>query len=183
MPGTAHAAVPDTSAGELRSRYVLIATRPAPVVVVLGVLAAVIAASATYHAALAAGLTGYSTRGELPPGSGLEPAGFVAIWLAAAILVGAAAGNARIGGWPVVAAVTALAVAVAVARYYSPEPYYLNAHDRISDHYPGTRIAVLVVLAVAAAAITRIRPRVGAPFAAAVLVLCADTLAGEGYNH
>lgn len=170
-------------AGAVRSRHVLTATRPAPVVVLLGVLAAVTAASAAYEAALALRLTEYSTRGEPPPGSGLELAGFVAMLLAAAILVGAAAGNARAGGWPVIAAVTALAVAAAVARYYSPEPYYLNTHDRISDHYPGTRVAVLVVLAVAAAAIARIRPRVGAPFAAAVLVLCAVTLAGEGYNH
>jgi hypothetical protein len=137
---------------------VLTTARPAPAAVVLGVLAAVIAASAAYEAALAVGLTGYSVRGEAPPGSGLEPAGLVAIWLAAAILVGAAVGNARTGGWPVIVSVTALAVTVTVARYYSPEPYYLNTHDRIADHYPGSRIAVLLVLAAAAAAMARIRP-------------------------
>jgi hypothetical protein len=159
------------------------APRPAPAVVVLGVLAAVIAASATYDAALALGLTEYSSRGEPPPGYGLGLAGFVAIWLAAVLLVGAAAGNARIGGWPAIAAVTALAVAAAVARYDSPEPYYLTTHDRIADHYPGSRMAILVVLAAAAAAIARIRPRIGAPLAAAVLVLCAATIAGESTNH
>ena len=157
--------------------------RPAPAVIVLGVLAAVIAASAAYEAALAFGVTEYSARGELPPGSGLEPAGFVAIWLAALILVGAAAGNARLGGWPAVASVTALAIAAAVARYYAPEPYYLNTHDRIADHCPGSRIALLIILAAAAAALARFRPRAGAAFAAVVLVLCAVTLAGEGYNH
>jgi hypothetical protein len=184
VPGAAHAAVPGTPAGAVRSRHVLATVRPAPAVVILGVIAAVIAASAAYEAALALGLTAYSARGEAPPGSGgLELAGLVAIWLAAAILMGAAAANARIGGWPVIAAVTALAAAAAVARYYAPEPYYLNTHDRIADHYPGTRVAALVVLAAAAAAIARIRPRAGAPIAAAVLVLCAVTLAGEGYNH
>ncbi len=183
MPGTAHAAVPGTSAGAVRSRHVLASVRPAPTVVVLGVLAAVIAASAAYEAALAFGLTEYSARGEPPPGSGLEPAGLVAIWLAAPVLVGAAAGNARLGGWPAIASVTALAVAVAVARHYAPEPYHLNMHDRIADHYPGSRIAALIVLAAAVAAIARIRPRAGAPLAAVVLVLSAATISGEGTNH
>jgi hypothetical protein len=162
---------------------VLTISRPAPAVVGLGVLAAVIAASAAYEAALAFGLTEYSARGEPPRGSGLELAGLVAIWLAALVLVGAAAGNARLGGWPAVVSVTALAVAVAVARYYAPEPYYLNTHDRIADHYPGSRIAVLIVLTAAIAAIARIRPRAGAPLAAVVLVLCAATISGEGTNH
>jgi hypothetical protein len=49
--------------------------RPAPVVVVLSVLGAIIAASAAYEAALAFGLTEYSVRGEPPPGDGLELAG------------------------------------------------------------------------------------------------------------
>jgi hypothetical protein len=44
-------------------------------------------------------------------------------------------------------------------------------------------MAILVVLAAAAAAIARIRPRIGAPLAAAVLVLCAATIAGESTNH
>jgi hypothetical protein len=157
-------------------------TRPPPALVVLGVLAAVIAASALYEAALAIGLTAYSPRGERPAGSGLEPAGLVAIWLAALVILGAAAGNARLG-WPAIAAVTALAVAVAAARYYAPDPYYLNTNDRIADHYPGSRIGILVVLASAAAAVARIRPRIGAPLAAAVLVFCAATLADEGYNN
>jgi hypothetical protein len=157
--------------------------RPAPAVVVLGALAAVIAASAAYEAALALGLTEYSGRGEPPPGSWLELAGLVAIWLAVMTLVGAAAGNARLGGWAAIASVTALSVAVAVARYYAPEPYYLNTHDRIAHHYPGSRIAMLVVLAAATTAVARIRPRIGAPIAAAVLVLCAAAIGGEGTNH
>jgi hypothetical protein len=157
--------------------------RPAPVVVVLSAIAAVRAASAAYHAALALGLTEYSARGEPPPGNGLVPAGLVAIWLAAAVLVGAAVGNARIGGWPAIAVLTALAVTMAAARYYSPDTYYLNTNDRIADHYPGGRIAVLVVLAAVATAIARSRPRVGAPIAAAVMVLCAATLADEGYTN
>ena len=39
---------------------------------------------------------------------------------------------------------------------------------------------MLVVLAAVATTIARIRPRVGAPIAAAVMVLCAATLADEG---
>jgi hypothetical protein len=168
VPGTARAAVPGSSAGAVRSRHVFTTARPAPAVVAVSVTAAVIAASAAYNAALAAGLTGYSARGEAPPGQGLGLAGFVVMWLAAAILAGAAAGNARIGGWPVIAAVTALAVATVVARYYSPDAYHLNTDDRIGDHYPGTRIAVLAALAA---------------IAAVDLVLCAVVVSGEGYNN
>jgi len=83
----------------------------------------------------------------------------------------------------VICAVSALAVMAVVTRFYSPDPYYLNTHDRIADHYPGSRIAMLAVLAAAATVIARIRPRIGAPIAAAVLVLCAATLADEGYNN
>ena len=162
---------------------VLPAMRSAPVVVVLSVMAAVMAASTAYHAALALGLSGYSVWGEPPPGNGLVLAGLVATWLAAAILVGAAAVNARIGGWPAIAVMTVLAVAMAVARYYSPDTYYLNTNDRIADHYPGGRIAVLVVLAALTTAIARFRPRAGAPLAALVMVLCAVTLADEGYGN
>jgi hypothetical protein len=175
--------VPGTSAGAVRSRHVFTTARPAPAVVAVSVTAAVIAASAAYNAALALGLTGYSARGEAPPGQGLGLAGFVAMWLAAAILAGAAAGNARIGGRPVIAAVTALAVATVVARYYSPDAYHLNTDERIADHYPGTRIAMLAALAAIAAAIARLRPRAGATLAAVDLVLCAVVVSGEGYNN
>jgi hypothetical protein len=157
--------------------------RPAPVVVVLSLTAAVMAASAAYHVALALGLSAYSARGDPPSGNGLVLAGLVAVWLAAGVLVGAAAWGARVGGWPVIAGLTALAVTMAVARYYSPDAYYLNTNDRIADHYPGGRIAALVVLAAVATTIARIRPRVGAPVAAAVMVLCAATLADEGYGN
>jgi hypothetical protein len=67
---------------------VLTTARPAPALVALSVIAAVIAASAAYDAALAVGLTEYSARGEAPPGQGLGLAGFLAMLLAAAILVG-----------------------------------------------------------------------------------------------
>jgi len=42
---------------------------------------------------------------------------------------------------------------------------------------------VLVVLAAVATAIARVRPRVGAPIAAAVMALCAVTLADESYHN
>jgi hypothetical protein len=175
--------VPGTSAGAVRSPHVFTSARPAPAVVAMSVIAAVIAASAAYDAALALGLTEYSARGEAPPGQGLGLAGFLAMWLAAAVLVAATAGNARIGGWPVIATVTALAVGAVVARYYSPDAYYLNTHDRISDHYPGTRIAALAALAAIAAAIARLRPRAGATLAAVDLLLCSVVVSGEGYNN
>jgi len=120
--------------------------RPAPVVVVLSAAAAVMAASAAYHVALALGLTAYSARGDPPSGDGLVLAGLGAVWLAAGVLVGAGAWDARIGGWPAIAGLTALAVTMVVARYYSPDAYC-------------------------------------APVAAAVMVLCAATLADEGYGN
>jgi hypothetical protein len=47
-----------------------------------------------------------------------------------------------------------------LARHVLPD-----TNDRIADHYPGGRVAVLVVLA------------------ALVMVLCAVTLADEGYGN
>jgi hypothetical protein len=55
------------------------ATRPSPIIVVTGVVAAVIAASTAYHVALAVGLTEYSARGAPPPGDGLVLAGLLAV--------------------------------------------------------------------------------------------------------
>jgi hypothetical protein len=98
------------------------ATRPSPIIVVTGVVAAVIAASTAYHVALAVGLTEYSARGAPPPGDGLVLAGLLAVCLAAMILVVAVVANARIEGRWTLAALTALAAALAVARYYSPDP-------------------------------------------------------------
>lgn len=42
---------------------------------------------------------------------------------------------------------------------------------------------MLVVLAALTTAIARFRPRAGAPLAALVMVLCAVTLADEGYGN
>jgi hypothetical protein len=83
----------------------------------------------------------------------------------------------------VTAAVTALAVATVVGRYYSPDAYYLNTHERIAGHYLGTRIAALAVLGVIAAATAPLRPRAGAALAAVDLALCAVVVSGEGYNN
>src|SRR6185437_8033348 len=145
VPGTASRGARHLALA-VRSQRVLPAMRPAPVVVVLSAVAAVMAASAAYHLALALGLTAYSARSDPPSGNGLVLAGLGAVWLAAGVLVGAGAWDARIGGWPAIAGLTALAVTMVVARYYSPDAYC-------------------------------------APVAAAVMVLCAATLADEGYGN
>ncbi len=146
-------------------------------------VAAVIAASTAYHVALAVGLTAYSARGAPPPGDGLVLAGFLALCLGAMVPVVASVANARIESRWTLAALTALAVALVVARYYSPDPYYLNTDGRIADHYPGSRIAAVIVLSAAVTLIGRRSPRIGIALVAVVMVLCAATLSDEGYGN
>src|SRR6185312_5337729 len=67
VPGTASRGARHLALA-VRSQRVLPAMRPAPVVVVLSAVAAVMAASAAYHLAL--GLTAYSARSDPPSGNG-----------------------------------------------------------------------------------------------------------------
>jgi hypothetical protein len=155
-------------------------------------LTAVIGASTAYHIALAAGWLNYSARGAPPPGHQLVPAGFVSLLLSPILLMAASLVSKLLEGDPptsglwtrrAVDGLLVAGIALVVARYYAPDTYYLNQDERIADHYPGGRIVGLVLLAAVGIAIGRRWPRTKAPVTAALMVLCAVVMGGEGYGH
>src|SRR5438105_2633060 len=104
-------------------------------------LTTVIAASTAYQTALAVGWLNYSARGVPPPGHLLVSAGFVSLLLSAILLMAAPLvslaleGEAATSGlrtrWAVEGLMVA-GIALVLARYYTPDTYYLNEHERIS---------------------------------------------------
>jgi hypothetical protein len=155
-------------------------------------LTTVIAASTAYHAALAVGWLNYSARGVPPPGHQLVLAGFLSLLLSAIFLVAASlvsvaldgdSPKSALGGQLALEGLTIAGIALVLARYYTPDPYYLNVNERIADHYPGDRIAELVLLAAAGVGVGRRWPRVKALVTAVLMCLCAVVMSGEGYGH
>jgi hypothetical protein len=161
-----------------------VGVRAAPFVVAL---TAVILAGAAYELADAAG---WISLGNLP-GEGPTGEGAVIVAAFAAMLVGgiyaALLAIPRTGtppGWPWVLLPLAAGGFVG-ARYYAFDPYYLPELRRVSygGGISGIWIVVILALSALAAALIHRRGRIGLPFVALVLVVCAFTALFERAGH
>ena len=153
-------------------------------VVALAVLV-MLAAATAYEAAIALQVVSAGDEpGEEPFGRGLV---FGAALLA---LLGAAFWFAILAARPsppadtVVASIGPAAAAFLVARFYSFDPYFAPTLRRFSEGVVAAPwVYAVVALALVAAALVRIRPRVGLGLTSPVLVLLALTALATGVGH
>jgi hypothetical protein len=163
--------------------------------------------AAGYQAALVFDVISWGHRRQLPPGHGIvSPTVLVMIVAGGALVVTRAleslaeATDGRDPTLPpassesprfslqrrtIVPLLSLAAIAVVVLGYYAPDPYYLNTGGSVADGgtVPRTQIALAVVLSVAAALVSYVRPRPGLVLTAVALWLNAAVLAHEGYGH
>lgn len=116
--------------------------------------------------------------------------GLVALTVLLAFLIGIVASAScafrRDTEWRSVAPLVApAAVAFVAARFYTFDSYYLPTLRRISDGgmVAGRWIVALVVMALIASALSKLRPRLGVFVTSIVLVLGAYTAMIEGTGH
>jgi hypothetical protein len=150
------------------------------------ILVAVLAAASAYETAVALGWV------ELGREPGAGPAGGDVVLVAAllALLAGVvhcwrrAVRGGGVAGLPE-ALLGPAAVAFVAARFYSYDPYYLPTLRRMSDDgvVADRWILLLVVLAVLAALVTRLRPRAGLGATATLLFVSALTAFWEDAGH
>jgi hypothetical protein len=123
--------------------------------------------------------------GQAPPANGV-------VLGAAVFALVAGAGLCLVGAWAPLTQVDALAsllapaaAAFVLARFYSYDPYYAPTLRRMSDEglVPDSWVYLLMGLALLAAVVSRIRPRVGLGATALVLLLSAVTALAEGGGH
>ena len=146
---------------------------------------AVLAAATAYEAAVALGWLAVGPEpGQAPPANGL-------VLGAAVFALVAGAGLCLVHAWAPPTQVDAgsllapAAAAFVLARFYSYDPYYAPTLRRMSDDglVPDSWVYLLVSLALLAAVLSRIRPRVGLGATALVLLLGAFTALAEGGGH
>ena len=147
---------------------------------------AVVATATAYEAAVALGWLAVGPEpGQAPTGNGLV--------LGAAVLgLVAGAGLCLVYAWAPLPQVDGLgsllapaAAAFVLARFYTYDPYYAPALRRMSDDglVADSWVYVLVGLALLAAVLVRIRPRVGLGATALMLLVSAFTALAAGGGH
>lgn len=150
--------------------------------------------AAAYHLAMVLGVIGFGPRGELPPGDGIVFGVSVTMVVGGIVLaVSAGLENSELEPFfvtdlrrtHVLWAISLMAFAVVIARYFSPDPYYLSTHGSIADG--GTvdpqTIRGLFGLTAIASIVTWLRPRTGLFLTALVLLLSAGVVSTAGYGH
>jgi hypothetical protein len=147
---------------------------------------AVLAVATAYETAVALGWLDVGPEpGQAPPANGV-------VLGAAVFALVAGAGLCLVGAWAPLTQVDALAsllapaaAAFVLARFYSYDPYYAPTLRRMSDEglVPDSWVYLLMGLALLAAVVSRIRPRVGLGATALVLLLSAVTALAEGGGH
>jgi hypothetical protein len=150
-------------------------------------LVAVLVAAVAYEGAVAGGAIGIGPDpGDGPPGGGVVLAVAVVALVAGAALAALRSAVGRVeDSEPAEWLLAPAGAGFAVARFYAFDPYYLPTLRRFSEGglvAPGW-VYALACLALAAAALTRARPRAGLALTAAVLVLAAVTAPAEAGGH
>jgi hypothetical protein len=142
----------------------------------VGAVVGVLAAATVYEALVALGVIQLgSLPGDGPPGAGIVLAAALVAMLVGAAL---ALGMGGFGGRASTAELLApAAAAFLVARFFTFDPYYAPTLRRYSDSgfVSPFLVAVLVSAALAAAVLTRARPRAGLLLTAPVVLACALT--------
>ena len=134
----------------------------------------VLAAAFGYEAAVALHLLSIGDEpGEGPTGEGVLLAAAIGALLAGALVASRPDTSARL----LLPLLPLVGAAFALARFYAYDPYYAPTLRRASEGglVAGTWILVLVVLALLAAAVTTIRPRLGRALIPVVLLVTAFT--------
>ena len=174
----------------------------------LWLVVALFICAAGYQAALVFDVISWGRRGQpAPPGHGiLAPTVLVMVVVGIALVVTRAfeslaeATDGRDPSSPpasddplafawerraIVPLVGLVAIAVVVLGYYAPDPYYLNTGGSVADGGTVSRaqIAVAVLLSVAAAVVSYVRPRPGLVLTAVALWFNALVLSSEGYGR
>jgi hypothetical protein len=149
---------------------------------VLGVLTA----AAAYEAAVALGWLAVGPEpGQAPFGNGLVLGAAVVALIAGAGVCVVYASRSRQPAEVLGSLIAPTAVTFVVARFYAFDPYYAPSLRRMSDDglVPASWVYALVGLALLAAILTRIRPRIGLTATALMLLLSAFTALAEGGGH
>jgi hypothetical protein len=146
----------------------------------------VLTAAAAYEAAVALGWLDVGPEpGQAPVGNDLVLGAALLALIAGAGLcaVYASLRKPRADGLETLLAPAA--ASFVVARFYSFDPYYAPTLRRMSDDglVPDAWVYALVSLALLAAVLTRVRPRIGRGLTALVLLLTTFTALAEGGGH
>lgn len=160
--------------------------RPASGRPILLAVLMVLTAAAAYEAAVAFGWLSVGPEpGQAPVGNVIVLGATLLALFAGAGLCVVYASHGRPRADVLGSLIAPTAAAFVVARFYSFDPYYAPTLRRMSDDglVAESWVYALVSLALLAAILTRIRPRLGLGLTALVLLMSALTALAEGGGH